>query len=152
MIIVVCTDDNQLLNVARQQAQNNRNIFGQCYWAFNDQIPQIIPNENLFISAHGAYRGDDGNPVIGDRQSAFYVNAVDFYENIQVIFPNNYQANVYISACESSDIARGSFSFAEVFKAQIQVAHGNTRVYGQRGAVGLQIPLPNDPNPNWVQA
>ena len=150
MIIVVCTDDDQLLNVARQQVQSNPNIFGQCYQAFGAQIPLIGQNENLFISAHGAYRGDDGNPVIGDSKRDFYVNAVEFYTNIREIFPINYQANVYISACESADRAQGSFSFAEVFKAQIQLNHPNTRVYGQGGAVGLTIPLPNDRH--WIQA
>ncbi len=150
MIIVVCTDDPILGNVARQQAQINQVIFGQCYQVFTDAIPQIGQRENLFISAHGAYRGDDGNPVIGDSRNAVYVNAVELYENIREIFPVGYQANVYISSCESSDYARGSFSFSEVFKAQLQARHSNTRVYGQHGAVALQIPLPNDLG--WVQA
>jgi hypothetical protein len=140
MILVVCTDDNKLVQKARSEAQRNPGTFGAVYIVF-EQVPPLQTGENLFITAHGAKRGDDGNPVIGDKSKAFYVNAVDLYRNLQSIFPAQYAGNVYISACESADNVPGSFSFAEVFKAQIGVKHGRTRVYGQTGAVGLEIPL-----------
>ena len=150
MIIVVCTDDNNLLTTAQQQSAGNIAVYGNCFHAFNDQIPQLGANENVFITAHGASRGDDGNPVIGDSNNAFYVNAVDLWTNISGIFPANYIGNVYISACESANSNNG-LSFAEVFKGQIQDAISTAgNVFAQRGTVDLTIPLPTDNG--WEQA
>ncbi len=150
MVIVVCTDDDKLLQLAQQQANTRPTVFGKCYLIFKDQIPQLGQSENLFIGAHGAFKGDDGNPVIGDKEKAFYVNAVDFHANIKGIFPDNYQGKVFIYACESADYAPGSFSFAEVFKAQLQVGHPKVRVYGQKGEVGLKgVVGPEDKG--WVE-
>ncbi len=152
MILVVCTDDDELRNVARNQSENDPAEFGAFYQVFKDRIDPLGQGENLFVSAHGAYKGDDGNPVIGDKGADFYVNAVDFYRNLkeEPVFPDGYKGNVYISACESSDIPRGAFSFAEVFKAQLQADHPNTRVFGQKGGVGLNIPRSNDTG--WEEA
>jgi len=142
MIIVVCKDDPALLDVARDQADNDPAEFGAFYEVFKDQIDPLQQGENLFVSAHGAYKGDDGNPVIGDSAKDFFVNAVEFYENLDggSIFPDGYEGKVYISACESSNNPRGAFSFAEVFKAQIQGKYPKTKVFGQKGSVGLNIP------------
>lgn len=150
MILVVCTDDNDLLRVATQQSQQHPATFGTCHRVFDQVTPHLGVNENLFISAHGLARGDDGNPVIGDQRNAFFVNAVDLYHNISHIFPAQYTGSVYISACEAANIPRSAFSFAEAFKTQIHTQHGQTRVFGQRGSVGLRIPGPDDRG--WVEA
>ncbi len=151
MVIVVCTDDKDLLKLAHQQANSNAPVFGKCYLAFKDQIPQLGQNENLFIGAHGAFKGDDGKPVIGDKEKAFYVNAADFLENVKGIFPDNYQGSIYIYACESADYDTGTDSFSEVFKSVLQVSRQNVRVYGQKGAVGLKgVVGPDDKG--WLEA
>jgi hypothetical protein len=150
MIIIVCTDDPGLTNIAQQSIVAHPGVFGNFYQIYTNPIPQIGAAENLFIIAHGAYNGDDNNPVIGDQANAFYVNAVELWENIQNIFPHGYQGNVYIDACESADNDAQTFSFAEVFLTQIQAMFGTTQVYGRNGTVGGQIPVPGDPT--WVQA
>lgn len=107
-------------------------------------------SEDLFIIAHGAYAGDDNNPVIGDEKNAFYVNAVELYENLGRIFPQGYSGSVYIDACESADNSPETFSFSEVFASQIQKDHGVVRVYGRNGDADGQIPLPGAPG--WREA
>ncbi|MDP2713859.1 hypothetical protein [Rheinheimera sp.] len=149
MIIIVCTDDQKLVDIAQISSSNNPQIFGNTYRIFN-QIPRLLPGENLFVIAHGAYNGDDNNPVIGDRKNDFYVNAVDFFDNIKSIFPNGYTGSVYIDACESADHTEETMSFAEVFLTQIQVYHGQTRVFGRKGKNSGLIPLPADLS--WGQA
>ncbi len=93
MILVVCTDDDDLLNVARNQSENDPAEFGAFYQVFNDRIDPLGQEENLFVSAHGAFEGDDGNPVIGDKNKALFVNAVDFYHNLKEgsVFPDGYK-------------------------------------------------------------
>ena len=150
MIIIVCTDDESLVRIAQKTSQSNPSVYGKYYKAFKDKIPVIGSQENLFIIAHGAYHGDDGNPVIGDETNAFYVNAVDFYKNIKGIFPDGYSGNVYIDACESADHEEETFSFTEVFKAQIQRDHGNTEIFGRNGCISGMIPLPGDSR--WKRA
>jgi len=141
MIIIVCTDDPQLVQIAQNSSQQNPGVFGNYFQVFNP-IPQLGQGEDLFIVAHGAYEGDDGNPVIGDENLAFYVNAVELWENIQTIFPQYYNGNVYIDACEAADHDENTFSFSEVFNTQIQAMFGATQVFGRNGAVAGAIPLP----------
>ncbi len=151
MILVVCTDDDDIEVVAERLAHTQPAIYGACYKVFRSTVPVLGRAENLFLTAHGAYVGDDGNSVIGDSHEAFYLNAVDGFENLAGIFPRGYSGNVYISACESSDRARGGFSFAEVFKARLAAAHASAgKVYGQHGGVGLTIPAPGDRG--WIEA
>ncbi|QSO52091.1 hypothetical protein JZ785_25645 [Alicyclobacillus curvatus] len=150
MIIVVSTDDKKLKTVAENLSKTQSAVYGSCYQAWGGTaIPQLGVNENLFVTAHGAYEGDDNNPVIGDGKKAHYVNAVDFYNNIKSIFPQNYAGAVYISACEAADHSDEDFSFAEAFRNQIDVHH-NVRVFGQKGSVGYTIPLPS--SSQWVEA
>src|SRR3569832_1774600 len=150
MIIVVCTDDPSLIQIAQESIIANPGIFGNLYQIYQGLIPQLGVNENLFVIAHGAYQGDDGNPVIGSEANAFYVNAVDFYTNISNLIPAGYNGNVYIDACEAANHNASTFSFIEVFQTQIQVDHGNVRVFGRNGKVGGMIPLPN--SSGWTQA
>lgn len=151
MIIIVCTDDPALAGIAQNSHASAPAMFGNVYQAFA-HIPALGVNENLFVIAHGAYKGNDGNPVIGDQNAAraFEVNAVDFYKNIHGIFPAGYTGNVYIDACQGADYSKGAFSFAEVFLAQIRVTHGQTRVFSKKGDSGGNI-LPAG-NAGWTQA
>lgn len=150
MILIVCTDDANLTAIAQHSANGNPAVFGHYYQAFGHQVPLLGVHEDLFIIAHGAYHGDDGNPVIGDQAAAFYVNAVELYQNIAHIFPQGYTGNVYIDACESADGTAYTFSFTEVFLTQIHVHFGQTAVYGRNGAAGGLIPLPG--SAGWVRA
>lgn len=70
MIIIVSHDDQQLINVAQQQSQAHLHIFGHCYQAFHGPIPPLAVQENLFITAHGAYGTGTHNAVIGDETQA----------------------------------------------------------------------------------
>lgn len=150
MILVVCTDDDKLLGVARQQSLSHPATFGKCYQVFHDKVPSLASDEDLFVSAHGAYKGDDGNPVIGDAKAALFVNAVQFWQQIEECVPKDFRARVFISACESADHGGADFSFAEVFETQIHAARKYAgHVYGQKGSVGLKVPAPNDSG--WVQ-
>ena len=150
MIIIICTDDSKLEKIAKQSAQQNPAIFGSIYRAFTDKLPTLGKNEHLFIIAHGAYAGDEGNPIIGDEREGFYVNGIELWKNLKGIFPKNYLANVYIDACESADHKSGTFSFAEVFFSQINVDFHKTKVYGKKGASAGLIALPGDQT--WIQA
>jgi len=150
MILVVCTDDPKLLKIAQDSRGSNLAVFGEVKKIFADPLPQLKAGENLFIIAHGAYKGDDNNPVIGDKSKDFYINAVDLFENIKSIFPKNYSGSVYVDACEAADHDEETFSFIEVFLTQIQAVHGNTQVYGRNGAASGRIPLPSDPK--WRRA
>lgn len=151
MILIVCTDDDDLIQMAQQQAQNNPGVFGNAYRAFADVVPALGAAENLFVVAHGVQEGDDNNPVIGDGDEAHYWNAVEFFEAIQGLFPGNYSGSVYISACESADHNADTFSFAEVFKAQLQGARAQAgEVYGHHGEIAGNIPVPGDAS--WALA
>lgn len=150
MILCVCHDDDSgTYQVGRAQMLANPAVFRSCHRAFT-QIPRLAPDEDLFIIGHGVMAGDDGNPVIGDREEGHYYNAVDLFANLEPIFPAGYHGGVYVSACESAAIPRGAFSFAEVFKAQLQAHHPSARVYGHERAIGGAIPPPGDRS--WVQA
>lgn len=151
MILVVCTDDPGLIAIARECTRLNQPVYGQTHQIFRGQLPALGQNENLFIIAHGAFRGDGNNPVIGDEQEAFYVNGVELYVNLSPIIPPNYRGRVYIDACESATNNAYTFSFSEVFKSQIQPNRNPApRVFGRNGTVGGLIPLP-DAN-GWREA
>ncbi|HYE75899.1 MAG TPA: hypothetical protein VEF04_21320 [Blastocatellia bacterium] len=149
MIIIVCTDDPKLEVIAKGSSESNPEVYGKYYKVFGT-IPKLGKHENLFIIAHGAYKGDDRNPVIGDKRQAFYVNAVELYLNIKRIFPVEYDGNVYVDACESADHDEETFSFIEALLTQIQVDHSDTDVYGRNGTASGLIPLPNARG--WVKA
>lgn len=142
MIIVVCTDDPQLIKTAEATAKSAPNVFGKVYQVFGTTIPKLGADENLFLLAHGAKKGDDNNPVIGSEKNVFYVNAVDLYRNISGLFPQLYKANIYVDACESADNNAFTFSFAEALKTQVQAHHKKTRVFGRNGSVNGLVPQP----------
>lgn len=150
MILVVCSDDPGLVTIAQNTSQSDTNVFGNYYQIYNP-IPTLGPAENLFVIAHGSYLGDDNNPVIGDEEAAFYVNAVEFWENIKSIFPRGYTGSVYIDACEAADHDLNTFSFTEVFLTQIQVAYGSTLVYGKNGISDSALVTPPG-DASWTQA
>ncbi|MHB8531958.1 MAG: hypothetical protein ACYDC2_04480 [Solirubrobacteraceae bacterium] len=150
MIVAVCTDDDALVACAQEAAQQQPVVFGRCYRVFDRQIPVLGLEEPLFISAHGAYRGDENNPVIGDRDADLYLDGVTALRELRRLFPVGYRGSVYISACEAADHSNDDFSFAEVFKAQLQGALPQAGpVYAQQGVVGLRVPPPNDPA--WIR-
>jgi hypothetical protein len=151
MIIVVCTDDAGLFQIAIQSRDRTPSAFGQIFKIFDQRIPTLGINENLFLIAHGAFHGDDGNPVVGDKRNAFFVNAVVLFRALQEggIFPGGYQGNVYVDACESADHDNATFSFIEVLQAQLQ-PHYRTVVFGRNGTAGGLIPLPD--SGNWRRA
>lgn len=152
MILVVCTDDAKLLNEAIRQSSQYTRIFGKCYkLKFEGNLPpKLDVSENLFVTAHGSYKWEMENSVIGDKEDTnYYFNGVKFYDRINNLFPENYNGNVYISACESADHLFNFFSFIEVLKSQIDVDY-NVSVYGQKGEVGYTIPYPKDSI--WIKA
>lgn len=150
MILVVCTDDPMLMDIAAQASVGNHAVFGAPYQVFAGVVPQLGVAENLFILAHGAKEGDDGNPVIGDRNNALFLNAVQLYQQTELLFPRGYRGGVYVSACESYDPGVNSLSFAEMLVNVMQADHGAVRVYGHRGGVAGPLPVPE--SRTWDQA
>jgi hypothetical protein len=150
MLIVLAQDDTRLLPLARGAAAAHPAIYGAVYMAFQDRIPSLRHDEDLFIVAHGAKDGDDNNPVIGDAREGHYVNAPELYENLQGIFPRGYRGRVFVYACESALAGGGSFSFAEALRNVLQADHGGARVFGRRDHPGPRILTPDAPG--WVEA
>ena len=144
MIIICCTDDPGLRQIAIASASSSPNTFGQIYQIFKGQIPQLGLRENLFIIAHGAFADRSGNPVIGDKDMnrPFALNGIELWENTKGIFPAGYSGNVYVDACESADHDKVVFSFIEVLYSQINLHFPRTMVYGRNGSQGGLIPLP----------
>lgn len=152
MIIVVCTDDDELYEAARRDAANFPEIYGEVYTVFDQNLPELGPEENLFISAHGTELGDDGNAVIGSEANDFYINAVDFWENIKDIFPDMYSGNVLVDACNSADWGGGGDipSFASALQTQIGEVYGGAEVFGRTGEPNMLDPIPMPGDGAWV--
>ncbi len=150
MIIIVCTDDPQLEKIAQKSIKKYPGVFGDYYKVFDEDIPVLDANEDLFIIAHGAFEGDDGNPVIGDKsvERAFYLNALGLLQNIGNIFPAFYSGDIYVDACESADHNDYTFSFIEVLQAQIQTRY-DSNVYGKNGSPSGLI---DPPGGTWTRA
>ncbi|GAA4455166.1 hypothetical protein [Phytohabitans houttuyneae] len=154
MLLTVCTDDDDLRNVAVAQAASQRPIFGYCYHSFEWRIPPLQADENLFITAHGAFNSDrvePPQPIIGDHDAWLWLTGEDLFANLRDIIPTDYHGAVYISACESADGDAGTPSFAQsLLRTFREFGYDRIRVYGHRGEVGLLTPPPGDPD--WVQA
>lgn len=150
MIIVASPNDQTIINIAQNQSANNVNTYGNTY-VMGNSIPQLGPNENLFIIGHATPRGDSNLPELGDANGAFAVDGQELYGNLEPIFPAGYAADVYIDACSSANWGRGGFSFIELFKSQIAPVFNGVRVFGRLGEVSGNIPDPND-NSVWRQA
>lgn len=150
MILIVCTDDPALVKIAHDSSQGHLQIFGNYYQIYSKQIPTLQANENLFIIAHGAYHGDEGDPVIGDKRNAFYVNAADLSLNLQSIFPKDYMGRIFVDACESADFDKDTVSFIEMLNAVLYDRYPAVEVYGRNGTAKGQIPLPG--YPGWTRA
>lgn len=149
MIIVACTDDPNLVEIAQKSSQKYPAVFGKYYKVFDTVIPQIDRGEDLFVIAHGVYNGDEGRPVIGDRQRDFYLNAEDLYLNLKTHFPQGYKGNIFIDACESADY-NNTVSFIEILKTFINDGGLKSRVFGREGCSSGLISLPTDRG--WIEA
>jgi hypothetical protein len=153
MILSVCRDDlRNTWDVARESLDAHPDVFHRAHLVFESEVPALGVNEDLFVIAHGASIGDEGKPVIGDHHDALYLDAPTFWENVKGIFPEGYQASVYVFACESADPGPGlDFSFAEMLAVYVKADRSvNCRVYGRKGGVGGRIPLPDDDF--WIAA
>lgn len=153
MILCVCRDDTEgTWDVGQDSLAAHSDVFYSAYLVFADQIPMLGVNEDLYVIAHGTATSAEGKPLIGDQHDALRLDAATFWENVKMIFPDGYQASVYISACESADPGPGTdFSFAEEFAVYVKSDRSvNCRVYGHNGSVGGEIPLPNDDR--WIEA
>lgn len=147
MIIIACTDDPGLVDIARQSILNDPDTFISYYKVFHRAIPALGLDEDLFIIAHGAFQGDEGRPVIGDADAdrAFYLDGQQCYVNIQSIFPSGYSGKVYVDACESADSSKKIDSFITTLQNQFLLNAQNTPVFGINGTSSGLIPLPDDP-------
>ncbi|YCI81110.1 hypothetical protein M1D83_16595 [Enterobacteriaceae bacterium] len=150
MIVIICTDDAQLEEIARHSIRHHPLVFERKFKVFHNELPQLREDENLFIIAHGAFQGDEGEPVIGDKNAAFYLDGRDCYHNIYAIFPNNYTGAVYVDACESADNSEDMPSFIKTLQYQFYRNGQDIQVYGINGVSSGLIPLPD--NPKWQPA
>ena len=149
MIIAACTDDLMVEDIARDAAKGNHHVFGEWYKVFDRDIPHLRPTENLFIVAHGAAFGDEGQPVIGSKGDDFYLTARDLNKNL-TIFPEGYSGGVYVYACLSAAPGAGGLSFVEAYKALIGPSFPKMSAWGQTGKPSGPLPPPTDKS--WVEA
>jgi hypothetical protein len=149
MILIACTDDPHLVSIATKSAEKHPNVFGDVYQVFVDVVPMLGLNENLFVIAHGAYDGDEGRPVIGDKQEGFYLEALDLFKNLGQIIPNHYQGNVFVDACEAADF-KATVSFIELLQSVFNSHNYAIRIFGTIGKSKGLIVSPD--NPKWKSA
>ncbi|EPF6108654.1 hypothetical protein R2970_001108 [Enterobacter cloacae] len=147
MIIVVCTDDPELVEIAAESVLNEPEVFLSYYKIFHSAIPPLGFEEDLFIIAHGAFQGDEGRPVIGDRDGDrdFYLNGEQCFINIRSLIPPGYKGKVYVDACQSATDSQKIDSFITTLQVQFLLNSLNTHVYGINGDSSGLIPLPDDP-------
>lgn len=148
MILIVCTDDEKLFAVAKNSIIKSPLTYGRFFVVFHDQLPALDINENVFVLAHGAFLGDNGLPVIGDKKNDFYINGNTLFQSLQGIFPKGYQGNVHIDACESADNTEEMISFAETFYIYFNEVYQNSHVFGVAGESSGLIPLPD--STTWI--
>ncbi len=149
MIIAVCTDDPMVDGIARTAATSNHAIFGDWYKVFDDNIPDLGKDEDLFIVAHGAALGDEGQPVIGSKSNAFYLTARDLNSNLH-IFPSGFSGGVFVYACLSAVKGATGLSFVETYLKIIGPSFPNLTAWGQTGKPFGPLPAPQDPS--WQRA
>ena len=149
MIVAACTDDPMVETIARTAAEWQFDVFGRWYKVYHEKIPDLGVTENLFIVAHGAAFGDEGQPVIGSKANAFYLTARDLNKNL-TIFPNGYSGCVYVYACLSAVPGAGGLSFVEAYKQIIGPSFPKMTAWGQTGKPSGPLPLPTDKS--WIEA
>lgn len=149
MIIAACTDDPMVTKIAREASEKAPETFGSWHKVFDKNIPDLEVDEDLFIVAHGAAIGDEGQPVIGSREDAFYLTARDLNSNLH-IFPSGYAAGVYVYTCLSAVKGATGLSFVETYQAIIGPSFPGLTAYGQTGKPHGPLPGPEDPS--WVKA
>ncbi len=149
MIIAACNDDPMVVSIAQQAATANAGVFGAWYKIFDSQIPDLGASEDLYIVAHGAAIGDENQPVIGNKEDAFYLTARDLNANLH-IFPKNYAGRVYVYACKSAQKGKDEVSFIEQFKKIAGSSYPNMSIFGQVGSPSGPLPAFNDAS--WKKA
>lgn len=145
MIIAACNDDQMVLDIASAASAAT---FGKWYKIFASSIPDLGIDENLYIIAHGAAVGDEGQPVIGDKADAFYLTGRDLNSNLH-IFPSGYRGGVFIYACESAKSGTTA-SFVGDFLGVIHPSYPAITVFGQTGKPSGPLPGPSDSS--WTKA
>jgi hypothetical protein len=143
MIIVASPSDAGIIATARAQSNNWPDIYGDTYILGQDQLPPLEAGENLFVIAHGIAKGASGVAEIGEQSGAFYVNGLEFWDNLKGIFHSLYSGDIYIDACFSANVAYDNFSFIEVLKAKTDGALTDVDIFGRFGRIGGDIPDPD---------
>ena len=146
MIIIVCTDDPKLVDIAAESVLKEPEVFRSYYKIFHSAIPPLDVEEDLFIIAHGAFQGDEGRPVIGDRDGDrdFYLNGAQCFINIHSLIPPGYKGRVFVDACQSATDSRKIDSFITTLQIQFLLNSLKALVYGINGDSSGLIPLPDD--------
>lgn len=142
MISILGTDDQQLQNIAAESSKKNKQIFGDFYEVFDQAMPKLKTNEDLFIIANGSFKDERGYSVIGDKQNELFLNGVDAWGSFKDIFPKNYVGNIYVDVCGSAETEPYVFNFIENFWDQLKPTLKNTSVFGRNGTSKGSIPLP----------
>ncbi|GAA1964408.1 hypothetical protein [Catenulispora subtropica] len=153
MILCVCRDDREgTWGVARHALHAHRDVFRRAHLVGASGVPKLQVNEDLYVIAHGTADGADGEPVLGDAHDDLHLDAPALWENVRTLLPDGYRASVYLSVCESADPGPGKdFSLAEALAARMKSdQHVKGRVYGHKGSVGGEVPLPGEGL--WIEA
>ncbi len=148
MIIVVCTDDPGLEGITMLSANKHPGVFGDVYKVYDRRIPPLKEKENLFILAHGAFRGDEGKPIIGDQSEDFYISAGALAVSTRHLYPNGWTGNVYVDACYSAMEDEELLSFARLLAYPLAEINASVRVSGRQGLSSGLIALPGDSG--WI--
>lgn len=152
MIIVLSPSDGEIVAAAQQRSFNFPEIFGRTYILGQGEIPMLGENESLFFTGHALIDGDSGNPEIGEESGALAMDGLELWDNFKHIFPDQYQGNVLIDACESNDHPADGFSIAEAFRSQSDLVLDSSAVFGRTGSPPAADPIPFPGDPQWSRA
>ena len=142
MISILGTDDQQLQTIAAESSKKSKHVFGDFYEVFDQAMPKLKANEDLFIIANGSFKDEKGLSVIGDKQNEIFLSGVDAWDSFKDIFPKHYVGNIYVDVCGSAETDPYVFNFIENFWDQLKPTLADTSVFGRNGTSKGLIPLP----------
>jgi hypothetical protein len=151
MIIILAPSDATIIATARLQSFNFPETYGAVYIMGRDQVPLAGETENVFFSGHALVNGSTGGPEIGEENGDLAMSGLELWENFKRVFPDQYQGDVFVDACESADNDTDMFSLIEQFRSQSDLNLDSTAVYGRTGSPAAGDPIPPPGDEAWVE-
>jgi hypothetical protein len=137
MIFVFARKDIDIVESGYDDAHYKPATFGVAYvWSKKfGSYPALGKTENLFITAHGS------SSEIGDAGPTLTLGAEELAKVIHSVLPGGYTGNIYISTCNSYDIAQA---------VKVSLSDKIGKVYGVKKSIDYAIQGPD--GSNWVLA